>query len=127
MIVDMAGNFSSMQDLHEHFQDNVKYSCSVGATHQANQKDFNVGDMSSFPGAKPIFFFAPTQAQKRTVEWGGGELQKRIGLSLQSFQKYSAEWIEIDRHQDNKSIENIFKAIIKGEISPNKGNICSIN
>ena len=67
MIVDMAGNFSAMQDLHEHFADNVKYSCSVGATHQANQKDFNVGDMNSFPGATPTFFFAPTQAQKRTI------------------------------------------------------------
>ena len=127
MIVDMAGNFSAMKALHEHFQDNVKYSCSVGATHQAEQKDFNIGDMSSFPGAKPTFFFAPTQSEKRNKEWGSGEVAKRIGLSLQSFQRYSDQWMKIDQYMSNKGIEKIFKATIKGEVLPNKGNICSIN
>jgi hypothetical protein len=116
-----------MKALHEHFQDNVKYSCSVGATHQAEQKDFNIGDMSSFPGAKPTFFFAPTQSEKRNKEWGSGEVAKRIGLSLQSFQRYSDQWMKIDQYMSNKGIEKIFKATIKGEVLPNKGNICSIN
>jgi hypothetical protein len=126
MIVDMAGNFSSMQDLHEHFQDNVKYSCSVGATHQANQKDFNVGDMNSFPGATPTFFFAPTQAQKRTEEWGSGEVTKRIGLSLQSFQRYSDQWMNMKRGKGIKKIGEIFVEITLGNISPSDGFILSL-
>ncbi|MED6343955.1 MAG: DUF2855 family protein, partial [Pseudomonadota bacterium] len=31
MIVDMAGHYDAMKDLHEHFGDHVKYSCKVGA------------------------------------------------------------------------------------------------
>jgi hypothetical protein len=122
----MAGNFSAMKTLHEHFQDNVKYSCSVGATHQANQKDFNVGDMNSFPGAKPTFFFAPTQAQKRTEEWGPGEVQKQIALSLKNFQQYSDQWMNISRGNDIDAIETTFQRVVSGNIKPNEGLILSM-
>jgi len=126
MIVDMAGNLSSMRDLHEHFQDNVKYSCSVGATHQANQKDFNVGNMNSFPGATPTFFFAPTQAQKRTEEWGPGEVQKRIGLSLKDFQQFSDQWMQINRGRGFDVIETTFAKVVQGGMSPHEGLILSV-
>ena len=126
MIVDMAGNLSSMRDLHEHFTDNVKYSCSVGATHQANQKDFNVGDMNSFPGATPTFFFAPTQAQKRTEEWGSGEVQQRIGMSLKEFQIYSDQWMEIHRDRGLNKIKESFTKSVQGNIPPNQGLILSV-
>jgi len=125
MIVDMAGNLSSMLDLHEHFQDNVKYSCSVGATHQVNQKDFNVGSMNAFPGATPTFFFAPTQAQKRTEEWGPGEVQKRIGMSLKEFQTHSDQWMKIIRTSGLKEIKDAFIKSAKGEVKPNNGLILS--
>ena len=114
-----------MQDLHEHFQDNVKYSCSVGATHQVNQKDFNVGSMNSFPGATPTFFFAPTQAQKRTEEWGSGEVQKRIGISLKEFQKYSDEWMKTQRLSGFENIKSTFNQLVSGNIKPNQGLILS--
>jgi len=115
-----------MKALHEHFQDNVKYSCSVGATHQAEQKDFNIGDMSSFPGAKPTFFFAPTQAQKRTEEWGPGEVQKRIGLSLIDFQQYSHQWMSITRGHGIEAIEDNFTKVVQDKIAPTEGLILSV-
>ena len=127
MIVDMAGNLSAMKALHEHFQDNVKYSCSVGATHQANKKDFNVGDMNSFPGATPTFFFAPTQAQKRTEEWGAGEVQKRIGLSLKGFQQFSDQWMMIHRGEGLDEIAATFSKVVEDGIQPNRGLILSVS
>jgi hypothetical protein len=131
MIVDMAGNFSAMQDLHEHFQDNVKYSCKVGATHQANQKDVDIesaieGDMDSFPGATPKFFFAPAQAQKRTQDWGPGELQKRIGMSLKEYQIYSDQWMEIHRSKGLDDIASSFAKVVQDGISPSQGLILSV-
>ena len=51
MIVDMAGHYDAMKDLHEHFGDHVKYSCKVGATHLDNLE----GDMSQFPEQSPLF------------------------------------------------------------------------
>ena len=122
MIVDMAGHYGAMKDLHEHFGDHVKYSCKVGATHLDNLE----GDTSQFPGAKPTFFFAPTQAQKRTEEWGAGEVQKRIGMSLKEFQIYSDEWMEISRFKGTEQIRAVFKRFLKGNISPKIGFIHSI-
>ena len=110
------------RDLHEHFGDHVKYSCKVGATHLDNLE----GDMSQFPGAKPIFFFAPTQAQKRTEEWGAGEVQKRIGMSLKEFQIYSDKWMSIINISGTNQLKEKFIQIIDGKFQPNLGLVSSI-
>ena len=122
MIVDMAGHYDAMKDLHEHFGDHVKYSCKVGATHLDNLE----GDMSQFPGAKPTFFFAPTQAQKRTEEWGAGEVQKRIGMSLKDFQIHSDQWLNVNRGSGMIEIKETFKDTVQGNIPPNRGLILSV-
>ena len=122
MIVDMAGHYGAMKDLHEHFDDHVKYSCKVGATHLDNLK----GDTSQFPGAKPTFFFAPTQAQKRTEEWGAGEVQKRIGMSLKEFQIHSDQWMTVKRDSGLDEIKNTFTEVVQGNIPPNRGIILSV-
>ena len=122
IIVDMAGNFSAMKALHEHFQGNVKYSCKVGATHLADL----MGDMNTLPGATPTFFFAPTQSEKRNKEWGSGEVAKRIGLSLQSFQKYSDQWMNITRGHGVETIEDTFTKVVQGKATPTEGLILSV-
>ena len=122
MIVDMAGHYGAMKGLHEHFGDHVKYSCKVGATHLDNLE----GDMSQFPGAKPTFFFAPTQAQKRTEEWGPGEVQKRIGMSLKEFQIHSDQWMKVKRGSGLDEIKNTFTEVVQGNIPPNRGIILSV-
>jgi NADPH:quinone reductase-like Zn-dependent oxidoreductase len=122
IIVDMAGNFSAMKALHEHFQGNVKYSCKVGATHLADL----MGDMNTLPGATPTFFFAPTQSEKRNQEWGSGEVAKRIGLSLQSFQRYSDQWMNISRGNGADIIESTFQKVVSGNIKPSDGLILSM-
>jgi hypothetical protein len=122
MIVDMAGHYGAMKDLHEHFGDHVKYSCKVGATHLDNLE----GDTSQFPGAKPTFFFAPTQAQKRTEEWGPGEVQKRIGMSLKEFQVHSDQWLNVSRSKGLDHIDDTFSKLVTGEIRPDTGLIISV-
>jgi hypothetical protein len=82
--------------------------------------------MDSFPGATPTFFFAPTQAQKRTEEWGAGEVQKRIGLSLKDFQQFSDQWMQINRGRGFDVIETAFTKVAQGSISPHEGLILSI-
>src|SRR5262249_32016787 len=65
VFVDMAGNGDVVSALHHHYRDNLKYSCIVGLTHWERRTD-----AADLPGAQPTFFFAPTQLQKRTREWG---------------------------------------------------------
>jgi hypothetical protein len=57
--VDMAGNSGLRRKLHEHFGEQLKHSCSIGATHW----DQTGGDDEGLPGPKPEFFFAPAQIQ----------------------------------------------------------------
>ena len=61
--VDMSGDGKVLSALHRHFGDNIKASCGVGATHWRAPRD--AGDL---PGAKPEFFFAPRQIQKRLAK-----------------------------------------------------------
>jgi Protein of unknown function (DUF2855). len=82
--------------------------------------------MSQFPGAKPTFFFAPTQSQKRTEEWGPGEVQKRIGMSLKEFQIHSDQWMSVVRDSGINEMKETFSKVVKGEISPDQGLILSV-
>ena len=85
-----------------------------------------MGEMNTLPGATPTFFFAPTQSEKRNQEWGSGEVAKRIGLSLQSFQRYSDQWMNISRGNGADIIESTFQKVVSGNIKPSDGLILSM-
>ena len=70
----MAGDGAVTGAVHHHFGDRLKHSCRVGATHWEAEPG-----PESLPGPAPAFFFAPSQGQKRSDEWGPGGLQKRLG------------------------------------------------
>jgi len=82
--------------------------------------------MNSFPGATPTFFFAPTQAQKRTEEWGPGEVQKRIGMGLKEFQIFSDQWMNIHREKGFEKIRKKFSEVVEDGVQPNTGLILSV-
>ena len=62
----MAGDGPVVRALHHHFGDDMKHSCIVGVTHWEQRAQPG----EELPGAPPTFFFAPTQLQKRTQDWG---------------------------------------------------------
>ncbi len=74
VMVDMAGNREVIRRLHQHFEDEMKYDCIIGTTHWERG-----GREEDLPGAKPQFFFAPTQIKKRSADWGPAGLMQRIG------------------------------------------------
>jgi NADPH:quinone reductase-like Zn-dependent oxidoreductase len=55
VFVDMAGSSALQRDIHEHFGDQLKHSCSIGATHWEAREPSD----GSLPGPRPEFFFAP--------------------------------------------------------------------
>lgn len=122
IIVDMAGNFNAMKTLHEHFQENVKYSCKVGATHISALD----GDVNALPGATPTFFFAPAQVEKRNQEWGSGKVQKLIGQALKDFQKFSDQWMRVSRGSGTEAIGQTYNKVLSGKASPKEGFILSM-
>ena len=66
--VDMAGSGAARTSVHQLFGGNLKHSAAVGGTHWDEEAP-NV----QLPGPAPVFFFAPTQVQKRTADWDPAE------------------------------------------------------
>jgi len=121
VFVDMAGDGEVTNRLHRHLEENVKYSCRVGATH------WDAGDLATdLPGAKPEFFFAPAQIQKRAKEWGAAGLQQRIGASWSRFQDASGSWLEVVRGQGREALERTYDDTLAGRTRPNQGHILSL-
>ena len=121
VMVDMAGNAELRSALHHHFGDQMKYSCSIGATH------WNAtGGSDDLPGAKPEFFFAPSQIAKRSQQWGPAELQKRIGEAWAEFRDSSDAWLEVERGYGREAVERVFRATLDAKTQPAQGHVISL-
>ena len=122
VMVDMAGNAELRSTLHHHFKEQMKYSCSVGATHwQAS-----AGGDETLPGAQPEFFFAPGQIAKRTEDWGPAGLQKRLGSSWTDFRDSTDAWLSVVRGYGRDAVESIYRKTLDGKTSPAEGQIISL-
>jgi NADPH:quinone reductase-like Zn-dependent oxidoreductase len=122
VMVDMAGNAELRSTLHHHFGDQMKYSCSVGATHW----EATGGNDSALPGAKPEFFFAPGQIAKRSEDWGPAGLQERIGASWVAFRDSTDDWLQIQRGYGRNAVDTVFNQTLDARTSPAEGQIISM-
>ena len=121
VLVDMAGNGAVKSTLHNHFGDNMKYSCNIGATHWDA-----MGDDKNLPGAKPQFFFAPSQVAKRAAEWGPAGLQERIGASWKIFRDSTATWLKVKRGYGRQAVDRVFAETRDAKALPAEGNVISL-
>ena len=120
VIVDMAGNPEIVALVHTHFDDSLKYSCSIGATHW-DQTSHRVDT----PGPKPQFFFAPSQLSKRGKEWGREEFNTRLGAALNTFIEGSKEWLRIEHSRGADAVSETYSQLVAGKMPPEIGNILS--
>ncbi len=121
ILVDMAGSQAVLAAVHTHFNDQLKYSCRVGATHHDEG-----GDDSGLPGAEPIFFFAPSQIEKRVQDWGPGEVFTRLGGALVRFQDFIDPQINVVRRGGPHCLAKIYGKVLEGRADPSDGYILSI-
>ena len=119
--IDHSGDGEFVNQLHQHLGDALKYHCVIGATHW-NSSPRN----AELPGPEPILFFAPAEAQKRTVEWGVKEFQKRVGKGWREFSASSDSWIRIERATGEKDVERIYRRVLAGEARPSEGHVLSL-
>ena len=119
--VDMAGDGGVVNALHRHFEDQMKYSCTVGATH------WDAGPRAEdLPGPAPQFFFAPAQLQKRSAEWGAERLQQRLGAAWKEFRDWSDSWLRVVRGQGRDAVERVYRETLEGRTAPEQGQILSL-
>eukprot|EP00977_Amphora_coffeiformis_P028700 scaffold36608_cov244-Amphora_coffeaeformis.AAC.1 len=139
--VDMAGNTKVTTRLHNHLRNNVKYSCLVGAAHigQGGKPS------SKLPGARPIFFFAPSWTAQRIVELckGGTDEQtaKRRGLEVllhnvvidyRRFVDWSIGngsargWMHMEHYYGHQKVAMGYSACLQGKVGPDTAIIMSL-
>ncbi len=120
--VDMAGNRQVLEKLHHHYGDKMKYSCGVGITH----RDAREGqDPSTLPGARPAMFFAPSQIQKRTAEWGARTFQKKLASAWTDFTGIVDQWVQIEESAGREELERVYQEVLAGA-PPDTGYILSL-
>jgi len=121
VLVDMAGNHAVTRAVHEHFGAGVKYSCQVGLTHWER-----VGDVAGLPGAKPTFFFAPSQIEKRTADWGAAGFQARLGAAWCDFLAGTRGWLRIVHGKGPEAVERAYRETVEGRVKPDEGLVLSL-
>lgn len=121
VFVDMAGDGTVLHTLHRHLRDNVKHSCLVGVTHWEQRQP-----PADLPGAPPTFFFAPTQLQKRTQDWGAQGLQERYGDAWRSFLAFISGRIRIVHGHGPAAVERTYLETVEGKVRPAEGHVLSL-
>jgi len=123
--VDFSGSAALRTRIHAHFGDQLKYSCSVGGTHWQD-----LGGAKGLAGPRPVLFFAPAQAKKRSADWGSQGLQQRIadawGAFMQPVTDPSAAWLHVVRGTGEAAVEAVYQTLLGGRINPAEGHVLSV-
>lgn len=122
VFVDMAGNRPVLARLHEHFQENMKYSCGVGITHWAS---LDGAPPAELPGAKPAMFFAPSQIQKRNKEWGPEKFQAELANAWGGFITVVDGWIDIQVREGEGPLLATYHEVLNSA-APNQAFVVSL-
>ncbi len=120
--VDFAGNGTVLGNLHNHLNQQLKYSCLVGASHW-DQRSTSDKERA---GPAPVLFFAPSQAEKRIGDWGGAEFQKKLASIWMQFIGFVGGWMDVEMHQGTAQVEAIYQQVLAGQMNPNQGHILSL-
>ncbi len=122
--VDFAGNAAFRKALHTHCTGLV-YSSSIGGTHVAE-----LGSGKDLPGPRPTLFFAPAQIKKRSGEWGGAELGRRLLVSWQAFlaraNNANSPWLTVEHHAGPAAMQAAYAQVLAGNGDPRVGHMLSV-
>ncbi|MDG2501789.1 MAG: DUF2855 family protein, partial [Porticoccaceae bacterium] len=114
--VDMSGDARLTISLHNHIGENMFESCMVGASHW--QEGGKVGEL---PGARPRFFFAPGQIEKRNKEWGPGVAMVKAMTASATVAGRVANDINIEWVYGAESLAQHWNQLLDNQIAPSRG------
>lgn len=121
-MVDMAGSGAVRSAVHRHFDDNLRFSLTVGATHWEDQSGGR-----DLPGPRPEFFFAPSQGAKRAGEWGPEELDRRLGEAFGHLLAGTGRWLTVAHRTGPAGLEAAYRDLLEGRADPAVGYVVSLS
>ncbi len=114
--VDMSGDARLTVSLHNHLGDNMVESCMVGASHWQDG-----GKVGELPGARPRFFFAPGQIEKRNKEWGSGVVMVKAMTASAKVAALVADDIQVQWVEGSASLADHWALLLDNKIPPSTG------
>ena len=129
--VDMSGNRALTVALHRHFADNLVESCMVGATHWESRGSGaglpgEESPRAALPGARPKFFFAPSQITKRNRDWGPGEVMLKAGEASAALSQRLRESMTVEWTRDVEGLQALWLEMLDNRIHPGRGQMVSL-
>ena len=116
VVVDMAGNGTVMNNVYDHFEENIVYNCMVGKSHWQ-------GAAPTTPklGAPAKMFFAPDRVKLRMKDWGGQAFAKNLAARWLPFCETAKDWLDIETSHEVTDLLKTYKNFLDGKASPAKG------
>lgn len=121
--VDISGSGTLKHQVHGHYGDQLGFSSAVGATDWADV----AGGEGELAGPTPEFFFAPTQLQKRTEDWGREEMERRIVDAWKGYSRWTNSWLEVVDHDGVGALAELWAGMLPGRVDPKIGHVVHIN
>lgn len=119
--VDMSGDAGLTIALHNHLGENMVESAMVGASHWENR-----GPVGYLPGARPTFFFAPGQIDKRNKEWGSGVAMNKAMLASAEVAARVKGNLAVEWVQGAEALSQVWIQLLDNKIPPSKGLMVSL-
>lgn len=120
--VDIAGDARVREDVHGLYGDELRHSAVVGATHH----DSMGAVPSSLPGPRPVLFFAPDQASKRSRDWGGQGLQERTAAAWRPYVEWSAGWLDVIHGHGAQALQGAYLELLEGRVDPARAHVLTL-
>ncbi len=116
--IDFAGNAKLLNAIHSALGDNLKYSCTVGATHVG--AGFGQ-DNGPIPGPQPVLFFAPTHAVAAIEELGLKAFGAAVAQSWGKFVVETGPAMRVDQRHGLEVAREAFADTLAGKADPSVG------
>jgi NADPH:quinone reductase-like Zn-dependent oxidoreductase len=120
--VDMAGDAQLRATVHAHYRDQLAHSAVVGATHH----DRMGAAPGPLPGPRPTFFFAPDRVTKRSADWGGAELERRMAAAWEPYVQWTAGWLKVSHGSGADALRSAYLDLLDGRIDPASAHVLSL-
>lgn len=121
VMVDMAGSAEVISAVHQHYKENLAYSCLIGSTHHDK-----VGSVKGLPGPRPIFFFAPLHMQQRSQQLGAELYSAMLVSDYAQFRQFCDSWLTINRSYGEQAVTDIYQQVLAGNVEANLGQVVSL-
>jgi hypothetical protein len=119
--VDFAGNGKLLSAIHAHWQNDLKFSSLVGATHIAERKGAR-----DLQGPAPVMFFAPTAAEALLKKIGPAEFRSRVDKQFNAFIAAVEGHLGVEQLSGEQALKSAYLEMLANQVAPNRGLICHI-